>query len=208
MNPLLVCFPLAVMLAGVSFPLAVRTGDHGVPAQGAVTPGQCGAPADDRAIAAAITSRLRSSSRVEADEISVVVLGGIAQLSGLVWTDVQRRLAESHARDTYGVIGVSNQLDLVDWPPVTQLARTQSSERASLLRARQQRADLWITASVRTTLAQSRGAGNCAVDVRTDAGVVSLRGIMETVLARQVAIDLAAGTFGVQRVHADALLVR
>lgn len=161
----------------------------------------------DQRVTAAIESRLRSSSRIQADDIVVVVVSGMAELRGLVRSDTHKLLAEQIARDTKGVSHLNNQLDVVDWAPVTDSARDQASQRDGTHRSRQVRSDTWITTTIQNTLALSHGADNCQIVVHTRDGVVVLQGMMTSAEARRIAVDLAAGTSGVRSVEAGALLV-
>lgn len=167
----------------------------------------CEALVGDQSVTAAIESRLRAASRLQADDIAVVVVSGMAELRGLARSDAQKLLAGQMARDTKGVDHLDNQLDVVDWKPVTDSARNEASQRDGAHRSRQLRSDTWITATLSNTLALSQGIDNCRIVVRTRDGVVALQGIMISPEARRMAIDLAAGTYGVQGVDADALLV-
>lgn len=168
----------------------------------------CEALVGDQRIAAAIESRLRAASHLQADDIVVVVVSGMAELRGLARSDTQKLLAGQMARDTRGVDRLDNQLDVIDWKPVTDSARNEASRRDGTHQSRQLRSDMWITATVETTLALSQGIDNCRIVVRTRDGIVALQGIMISPEARLMAIELAAGTYGVQGVDADALLVK
>lgn len=161
----------------------------------------------DQRVAAAIESRLKASSRIQADDIVVVVVSGMAELRGLARSNTQKLLAEQMARDTKGVDHLDNQLDVVDWAPVTDSARDEASRRDGTHRSRQVRSDTWITTTVENTLALSHGTDNCQIAVQTRDGVVVLQGMMTSPEARRMAVDLVAGTSGVRSVDAGALLV-
>jgi len=161
----------------------------------------------DQRIAAAIESRLRASSRIQADDIVVVVVSGMAELRGFARSNTQKLLAEQMVRDTKGVDHLDNQLDVVDWEPVTDSARDAASRRNDTHRSRQVRSDTWITTTVENTLALSHGTDNCRIVVHTRDGVVVLQGRMTSPEARRTAVELVAGTYGVRSVDADALLV-
>lgn len=167
----------------------------------------CGSLTGDRHIAAGIESRLRASSRILADDIVVVVVSGIAELRGYARSDTQKLLAGQMARDIRGVDHLDNQLDVVDWKPVTDAARDAALRRDDIHRSRQVRSDTWITTTVENTLALSHGADNCRIVVHTRNGVVVLQGRMTSPEARRTAVELVAGTYGVRSVDADALLV-
>ena len=161
----------------------------------------------DQRVAAAIESRLSASARIQADDIVVVVVYGTAELRGLVRSDAQKLLAEQMARDTKGVDRLDNQLDVVDWAPVTDFAREEASRRDGAHRSRQVRSDTWITTTVENTLALSHGTDNCQIVVHTRDGAVVLQGTMTSPEARRMALELVAGTYGVRSVDAGALLV-
>lgn len=167
----------------------------------------CEALIGDASVAAAIESRLRETSRIQADEIVVVVVSGVAELRGVVRSDAQKLLAEQMTRDTRGVNHLYNQLDVVDWTPVTDFARAQASRRDDIDRSRQIRSDTWITTAVENTLGLSRGTDNCRIVVHTRDGAVVLQGVVATAEARRMAVELAAGTHGVRSVDAVALLL-
>lgn len=188
---------IALALYG-SFATAATLAEPSVP---------CGMLLGDQRIAAGIESRLRASSRIQADDIVVVVVSGIAELRGVARSDMQKLLAEQMARDIKGVGRLDNQLDVVDWTPITDSARDEASRRADAHRSRQTRSDTWITTTVENTLALSHGTDNCRIVVHTRDGVVVLQGSMTSPEARRTAVELVAGTYGVRGVDADALLV-
>lgn len=189
---------------------AIALAFHGSSVAGATQaelPTPCGALMDDRSIAAAIESRLRASSRIQADDIVVVVASGRAELRGLARSDTQKLLAGQMALDTKGVDHLNNQLDVVDWVPVTDFARDEASRRDGTHRSRQVRSDTWIATTIEDTLALSHGTDNCRIVVHARDGVVVLQGVMASPEARRLAVELASGTYGVRVVDADALLV-
>lgn len=161
----------------------------------------------DANVTAAIESRLRETSRIQADDIAVVVVSGVVELRGVVRSDAQKLLAEQMTRDTRGVDHLYNQLDVVGWVPVTDFARAQASRREDIDRSRQIRSDTWITTAVENTLALSRSTDNCRIIVHTRDGAVVLQGVVATAEARRMAVELAAGTHGVRSVDAAALLL-
>jgi len=128
-------------------------------------------------------------------------------LRGLVRSDRQKLLAGQMASDIRGVEHLDNQLDVVDWMPVTDFARNEALRRDGAHRSRQVRGDAWITATVETTLAMSVGTDSCRIIVQTHGGVVGLQGSVTSPGARDTAIDLVRGTSGVRSVDAAALLV-
>ncbi|HVH34420.1 MAG TPA: BON domain-containing protein [Tahibacter sp.] len=71
--------------------------------------------------------------------IVVIVVSGKAQLRGLVRSGAQKLLAEQMASDIKGVEHLDNQLDVVDWTPVTNFARNAASRRDGAHRSRQVR---------------------------------------------------------------------
>jgi hyperosmotically inducible periplasmic protein len=167
----------------------------------------CEALMGDQRVAAAVESRLKASSRIQADDIVVAVASGVAQLRGLARSEAQKRIAGQVASDTRGVDRLDNQLDVVDWTPVTDAARADASLRDGTHQSRQVRTDAWITTAVENTLALSHSTDNCRIVVRTRDGIVALQGVMTSPEARRAAVELAAGTYGVRSVQAEALLL-
>lgn len=169
---------------------------------------RCSTASGDGATTSAIESRLLRSSSVESDDVHVLTSNGRVELRGLVRSEAQKTQAARIASDTYGVIAVRNDIDVIDWAPITEMARAQAQSRAVVRQTAREKSDSWITGAVKSTLDLSRGAGNCAIDVTTQSGVVSLSGQVGSRVARDIAVELTRDTLGVRRVDAEALSVR
>ena len=168
----------------------------------------CSRARSDGVTTSSIESRLLRSSSIESDDVRVLTRQGRVELRGLVRSEAQKRQAASIARDTYGVVAVRNDIDVVDWAPITDTARALAQSRAVVRQAAYGKSDAWIAGAVKATLDLSRGAGSCAIAVTTRAGVVSLSGQVGSDGAHAVAVDLARDTLGVRRVDAESLRVR
>lgn len=173
-----------------------------------VAAARCSTASGDGATTSAIESRLLWSSSVESDDVHVLTSNGRVELSGLVRSEAQKKQAARIASDTYGVIAVRNDIDVIDWAPITEMARAQAQSRAVVRQTAHGKSDSWITGAVKSTLDLSRGAGNCAIAVTTRSGVVSLSGQVGSRVARDVAVEMTRDTLGVRRVDAEALSVR
>jgi osmotically-inducible protein OsmY len=195
--------PLALFAAlAAGFVAAVAAGPVGA----TMVATHCKAASGDGAVTSAVESRLLRNSLMDAGAIQVVTIEGVVELRGLAYSEAQKGLAGRLARDTYGVIGVNNQVDVSDWVPITEPAKAQARSRAEARQAAQVQSDPWITATVRSLLALSRGIGQCDIGVTTRAGVVSLRGAVASRVARDLAVELATQTPGVRAVEAGELI--
>ena len=124
--------------------------------------------------------------------IKAQVDGQAATLTGEVENDVQRRLAEDVAQATRGIGQVDNQLHV----------NPQLVEQPLELKAYAQRLeDATLSAIVRSRLAWSTLTQQAAVEVNTQDGVVTLRGKVDNVQAKELAGVLANSTEGVYMVN-------
>ncbi|GAA0709699.1 BON domain-containing protein [Dokdonella soli] len=168
---------------------------------------RCDGKSGDAVATAEVESRLRWSSLIDANDMRVLTIKGTVELHGIAHSETQKTLADRLASDTYGVVGVNNQLDVVDWAPITDIGRAHLKSRAAERQVDQVKSDPWITGSVKSMLASSRGIGRCDIDVKTLAGVVSLRGMVASSAARDLAVEFTTNTLGVRLVEADELVV-
>ncbi len=193
---------LGLMPASTAVGAATRTNAAPIPQ------GRCDGAVSDSAATTAIQSRLDWSAAIDAADVRVVTLGGVAEIRGLVRSEAQRVLVGDVARDTFGVARVNNQLDVNDWAPVTDFARenvvTRKAERVA--EHGKLRSDTWIAAALRYTLSFSRAIDTCDIVVRSAAGQVSLRGTIASAAARDSALALASDTLGVQSATAAELV--
>lgn len=162
----------------------------------------------DAAIAAAIRTRLSASATIEAADIEVRVRDGQVGLRGQARSRTQKSSAAELAGDTRGVLGVVDQLDLVDWVPITDIAQAQARSRATERERATVQTDAWISAAIVHALRTSRSVGSCDVAVATRDGVATLNGVVGSNAARDRAVALAGDTLGVRQVDAARLTVR
>jgi len=143
----------------------------------AVSP--CAERADDE-IATDIVNTLRYDKRVDLSGIAVQVGGGVVTLAGAVGTPLERRAAEEDAWYTPGVVAVVDQLDVTP-------TKTVSDEQ--------------ILADVRAAIDRdARILDATRIGVTVDAGVVTIRGGVESPEERQAIEEDARFTAGVRSV--------
>lgn len=194
-----------LVLAGSFTGTAIGAPPASLPTAGSAA---CEERPGDAAVTASILLKLAGHSRIDADEIEVLTVDGKVLLRGLVRSQAQKGLAGRLAGDTRGVLGVDNRLDVIDWAPITDIARDQAQARVQGREAAGIRSDAWISDTVATTLRASPGTGSCDIQVGSRAGVVTLEGPERSAAARDLAIELVQGVWGVRRVEATGLLVR
>ncbi|MCV9918428.1 MULTISPECIES: BON domain-containing protein [Pseudomonas] len=132
-------------------------------------------------------NRLLNPFRIEVD-----VEGARARLTGEVESEVERQLAEHLALATRGIEQVDNQLQV----------NAELVERPLELRAYAQRLeDATLAAIVRSRLAWSRVTQKAPIEVESREGVVTLRGRVDSVEAKELAGVLARTTDGIHLVN-------
>ncbi|HET9483156.1 MAG TPA: BON domain-containing protein, partial [Xanthomonadales bacterium] len=109
-----------------------------------------------------------------------------------------RALAGLLAATTPGAVRVNNKLKL-DPDQKGQVAVANAADGDALL------SDTWITAKTNSTLLWTEGVQGSDIDVQTKDGVVKLKGTVDSAVEKELAIDLAQGIRGVQRVDASGL---
>jgi osmotically-inducible protein OsmY len=67
----------------------------------------------DSDLAAKVESALNSDSRIYARHVDVRVDRGVVHLGGFIWTDSELRLVKADAASVPGVLGVSDQIELL-----------------------------------------------------------------------------------------------
>jgi len=134
----------------------------------------------DPEIAQAIRDATALDPRVELANLNVSVSSGVATLRGSVHSPNARMAAEGLARNTVGVNGVQNELEVVPEKPVP---------------------DSQINSRVHNALLFDPTTDSYQIDVKTDAGVVTLTGKVDNAFERAQATQLAARINGVKRVE-------
>ncbi len=137
---------------------------------------------DDAAVTSKVKSKLAADPQVNPFNIDVDTTEGVVRLSGMVEDTEARSEAEKLARDTAGVRGVVNEIEIGD-PTVGEVVD-----------------DAWIVTKVKAQLTANEDINPFNVDVDAQQGVVTLSGRVQNVRERELAENIAAGVKGVRRV--------
>ncbi|MHC1700941.1 MAG: BON domain-containing protein [Humidesulfovibrio sp.] len=155
---------------------------------------------DDAVITTAIKSKLAWSKNTDGLNTKVDTKFGRVQLRGTADSAASKELAGRLALNTRGVASVDNQLAVTSVKPsAVQTAK------ASAQNAKQDLADSWITAKVKSTFLYSSNVSGSDITVNTNQGVVTLNGKLKSGAERALAIELAQNVRGVRSVQAKAL---
>ena len=155
---------------------------------------------DDAVITSAIKSKLAWSKNTDGLNAKVDTKFGRVLLRGTADSATSKELAGRVAINTRGVASVDNQLAVVPAKPTVV-----QSAKASAHEARQDLADSWITAKVKSTFLYSSNVSGSDITVNTNQGVVTLNGKLKSGAERALAIELAQNVRGVRSVQAKAL---
>ena len=149
-------------------------------------------PVHNARLEGALQSALSLNKVLNPFRIQVAVDGDQARLSGEVENEVERQLAERVALATRGVEHVDNQLRV----------NAQLVERPLELRAYAQRLeDETLTAIIQARLLWSRVTEKADIQVGSREGVVTLRGRVDSVEAKELAGVIARTSKGVYMVN-------
>jgi len=149
-------------------------------------------PVQDARLEGALQTALSLNRMLDPFRIKVEVEGKQARLYGEVENAVERQLAEDVARATRGIEQVDNQLTV----------NAQLVERPLELRAYAQRLeDATLAAIIRARLLWSRTTEKAPIEVQSSEGVVTLRGRVASVEAKELAGAVARTTDGVHLVN-------
>ena len=168
-----------------------------------VQPGMAGEPeepefyrkVEDATLTARIKSKLLWNRQTHGLDIEVSTAQGIVTLKGKVASDVHRDLAVQLARNTTGVKGVKNQLQVV---PEKQVAKKDTLKKMETTVS-----DAWITSKVKSLLLFSKSAGGSDIEVVTDKGVVTLKGTVVTRTQEKAVVDMVGDVVGVKQVRSE-----
>ena len=141
----------------------------------------------DPGITTAVKTKLAADDTVKAYKIDVDTKEGVVTLSGSVDTAEAKTKAVEVARNTKGVVSVTDQLTVA--PPA--VATSGVSEAVT---------DPAITASIKTTLLADPGSPGWKIDVDTSKSVVTLSGTVRTEDEKARAEQIAKDTKGVSSV--------
>ena len=156
---------------------------------------------EDATLTATVKSKLLWSSVTEALNIEVNTKDGVVTLKGRAQSPEAKELAGSLAANTEGVTTVNNLISISAADSIAAKAQPQN------LNPTEQLSDAWITSKVKSSLIYSRSLDGLNITVATEAGVVSLDGIVANYAEKELAVEIARNIRGVKGVNADALKV-
>lgn len=155
---------------------------------------------DDATISASIKYKLIWNAKTDALGIHVDTSNGEVTLAGAAQTPSEKALAGRIARNTEGVLGVTNNIKVVG---ATGAA---VSVKSAVVAANTEKAsDAWITTKVKSSLMFTRGTDVFRIRVSTLGGVVSLDGVVDTAAERDLVVEVAEDVRGVKRVDSTGL---
>ncbi|MGA9575368.1 MAG: BON domain-containing protein [Lysobacterales bacterium] len=136
-------------------------------------------------------------------DIDTDVKNGIARLSGVVESDIDRDLAGEIAKSIKGVTSVENELR-VD----KQMADSEQRSEAYKERQgfKQSVKDATLTAQIKTKLLLNSNTSGLAINVDSNNGEVTLSGIVKSEEEEDLAVKIAGNVEGVKTVN-DRLTV-
>lgn len=155
---------------------------------------------DDLTITSTVKSKLLWSKYTDSQSIKVETAAGKVTLTGTADTAEARELAGRLAKGTHGVKSVENNVVVNKTPGATGMAKASTKEMSAVI------SDSWITAKVKSTYIYSRNVNSSDIDISTNAGVVTLRGKLDSGVERALAIELAQNIRGVKSVQAKNLV--
>lgn len=152
----------------------------------------------DATLEAMVDSKLLWNHYTDGLDINVAAEAGVVTLTGIADTPHSRALAGQIAATTPGTLLVENKL-MLDPDQKGQVATARAAD------ADERLSDDWISAKTRSTLLWTEGVQGSDIRVDTEDGVVTLEGPIESGYEKELAIELAQGIRGVQRVDASGL---
>ncbi len=156
---------------------------------------------DDATITATVKSKLLWSKSTDGLTADVDTNRGRVTLKGTADSKDAKAIAGRLALNSRGVVSVDNQLVVTPKPTVADSAKSAAKE------AEQDISDSWITTKVKSTLMYSSNVNGSDIDVSTSAGVVTLKGKVDSGAERALAIELADNVRGVKSVQSKGLTV-
>ena len=183
---------------------------------------QTTAPArpSDQQLSSEIATRIANNKTLSPDAVKVKVENGVVTLSGMVGKDADKVTAEELAR-VPGVVRVENNLksrekatDKVEGTAgaVAGAAKTGAEKtvdatkkaagatRSAVSKTGENITDAWITSRIKTKFMGEEVLRASSINVDTNNHVVTLKGAVPTVAARDKALALAKEVEGVDRV--------
>ena len=157
---------------------------------------------DDSTITAVVKSKLTWSKYTSGLTTKVVTKSGRVTLTGSADSAESKELAGRLASNSRGVTAVDNRLLVSAAKPTLADHAQQSAQTAG-----HEVADAWITTKVKSTFMYSSNVDGSEIDVSTHAGVVTLRGKVDSGAERLLAIELAKNVLGVKSVSYAGLTI-
>jgi osmotically-inducible protein OsmY len=151
------------------------------------------AETSDAGLVIKVRTVLLYQRQVDASATQVAVKEGIVTLSGVASSPAQRELTGEVARNVEGVKAVFNNMQVVTGAPKKSLAEKID--------------DASVTAQVKASLLFHRGTHMLATRVKTDRGIVTVRGAARNPAERELVTRIIAGIRGVKRVANKMTLV-
>lgn len=192
----------------------------------AQTPAATQTRPSDEQLMSEIATRIANHKALSADAVKVTVERGVVTLSGLVGKDADKATAEGLAR-VPGVVRVENNLksrekatDKVEGTAgtVADAAKTGAEKtvdatkkaagatKSAVSKTGENITDGWITSRIKTKFVGEDVLRASSINVDTNDHVVTLKGAVPTIAARDKALALAREVEGVDRV-VDSLTV-
>ena len=167
---------------------------------------------DDASITAGVKSELLADKRTEGFDINVDTRNGNVTLRGGADTLADKLAATELARKVKGVRSVDNDIVVAaDGSERRQDANTATASgevREAAEEAGDEVSDAWITGKVKSQLLADDVTPGLKIDVDTEDRIVSLKGTVPSLTARNEAIRIASHTKGVRTVDADELIIQ
>lgn len=159
-----------------------------------------GETTDDATITAAVKSKLLWSRYTDGLTTDVDTKMGKVTLKGTADSAAEKDLAKRLALNTRGVVSVDNQL-VVDGTKAAKARNAKVGEQENGTKV----ADTWITTKVKSTYGYSSNVDGSDISVKTDNGIVTLSGQVDSGVERALAIELAKNIKGVKSVQSKDL---
>lgn len=153
---------------------------------------------DDVTITATVKSRL-IWSKYSYIATTVETKSGHVTLTGSVNSQAAKDMAGRLAANTRGVASVKNLLVIDDKASPAENVKATANDASKNI------ADAWITTKVKSNFFYSTNVSGSNIDVTTNAGVVTLKGKVNTGAERALAVEIAENVRGVKRVEAQGL---
>lgn len=167
---------------------------------------------DDASITAGVKSELLADERTEGFDINVDTKNGHVVLRGGADSLADKLAATELAHKVTGVKSVDNRIVIAaDGSERRQEANTATASgevREAAEEAGDEVNDAWITGKVKSQLLADDKTPGLNIDVDTENRIVSLKGRVPSLAARNEAIRIARHTKGVHGVDADELVVQ